>query len=114
MKKSKASRLPYAGTLPITNITEAPFPGQRTNPLKYFGEDDPVIQRAYKLGALKKSRLAELHTNRDPETTIRVTAKALQDTPFRKWDAQLIEDAKKYLPVELINKIIADNQKKMK
>jgi len=46
---------------------------------------------------------------------IKITTEKLMNTPFRKWDTQLIEDAKKYLSPGLVNKIISyHNDKKMK
>lgn len=112
MRKTKARRLPFAGTLPRTETEDVPFPGQKRNSHKSWGEDDPLIQRAYKLGAPKKSELARLHTERDPETAIRTTAKALQDTPFRKWSPELMQDAKKFLDPQIVAAIIKEQQQK--
>jgi len=114
MKKNKSRRLPFGGSLPLPERQEeASIHGRRNiNPIKYFGDDDPVMRRAYKLGMPKKSKLARANTERNPETAIRTTAKALQNTPFRKWSPELMQDAKKFLDPQIVAAIIKEQQQK--
>lgn len=104
MYNKRKQRLPYAGTRKLPDEQRGIPHRKNINPQKYFN-DDPMIQQGNE--ALSKTKLT-----RDPETAIRTTAKSLQETPFRNWSPDQIQDAQKYLNPQIVATIVKEQQSK--
>lgn len=114
MEKRKTRRLPFGGAKRMSETQpEIPMAGKRSyNQVKNWGEDDPLLQRAYRLGAPKKSKLAQIHSERDPEQAIRFTADDLRNTPYKNWTPSMMQDAQRYLNPQIVAAIIKEQQQK--
>lgn len=114
-ERRKARKLlrPVGGSKRRQYVTPEIIIGKKVkNPNEMFNDDDPIIQRAYELGAPKRSKLASIYDKREPEVAIRTTIKHLRSTPYRKWGPELTQDAQKYLTPQIVNLIIAEQEQK--